>query len=163
MNIVQIAERLRDLPISILGSEDIVVILKQVNESAGDEHHITASSSGNDIYKLFNEVDAEVQTELLKDVFTNRRETQILSLILEESAKRNRKAGDTGNKWTSVQGSILLVAAGVLIAILWSFVTSHGLKPPVPDAVVGNLVTELIQYGGDALIKQVTEEPPAGK
>ncbi len=155
MNIVQIAERLRGLPISVLPSEDIITILNQVNGAVPDEQHITASSTGNDVYKLFNESVAEVQTELLKDIFTARRATLILGLILEESGKRNLKDNVTGRKWGSFQGSILLIAAGVLLSIIWSFFSNHSLKPPVPDAVVGNLITDLIQIGSDLLIDHV--------
>lgn len=151
MNIVQIGDKLRDLPISILKSDDIVAILEKVNSVVPEAQQITANSTGDDLYKLFNSVDAEVQASLLQEIFNSRRESLILNTIIEENNKLSRKEDSAKKKWSSFQGSIVLIGAGFLIAIIWSFVAQHGTKPPVPDAVVGNLITELMHAGMDML------------
>lgn len=158
MNIVQIGEKLRDQPISILRSEDIVLILGKVNAIVPEESQITATSTGNDLYKLFQSVNGDVQTVLLEDIFNSRRESGILNSIIEEATKQNRKDISAGHKWTGVQGSIVLLGAAALILIVWSFVAEYGTKPPVPDAVVGNLVTELLQTGVHMLIGYMTNQ-----
>lgn len=160
MNLVQIGERLRDLPISILSSNDIIAILKHANGQLPEDQHISASSTGNDIYRLFCDSPAEIQTELLKDIFSARRETLILNTIFEESSKQLKKDSSTNHKWTSIHGSVLLLGAGFLIAIVWSFISSYGLKPAVPEAVVGNLVTDMIKMGGQMLIDYLSQEKP---
>lgn len=152
MNIVQIGNKLRHLPISILKSEDIVTIIGKVNAVVPEEHQITANSTGDDLYKLFNSVDAETQTSLLQEIFNSRRESLILDTIFEEALKQNRKDDTAKNKWSSVQGSVVLIGAGMLIAIIWSFISQHGTKPAVPDAVVGNMITELMHAGIEMLI-----------
>lgn len=158
MNIVQIGDKLRDLPISILHSEDIVLILGKVNDLVPDEDHITASSTGNDLYRLFNSVDADVQTAMLEDIFKSRRESIILNTIIEEATKKSKKENNTGYKWTSVQGSIVMLGTAALIMIIWSFISEYGTKPAVPDAVVGNLITELLQTAVELMINYFTAE-----
>lgn len=153
MNIVQIGDKLRDLPISILKSEDIVTILGKVNAVVPESQQITARSTGDDLYKLFNTVEAHIQAVLLQEIFNSRRESLILNTIIEENNKLNRKNDSAKNKWSSIQGSVLLIGAGFLIAILWSFISQHGAKPPVPDAVVGNLITHLMQVGVNMLLE----------
>lgn len=158
MNTVQVAERLRDLPLSILPSEDIVTILKIVNDVVPTEVQITASSLGDDIYKLFRNQGAEVQTQMLKEVFSLKREAIILRTILEESTKQSRSDKTMGSKWTGIQASITLIGMGVLLAITWSFVSTHATKPIVPDAVIGNIVTELVHSGTRAIIRSVEQD-----
>lgn len=160
MNIVQIGDKLRDLPISILRSEDIVAILGKVNSVVSESQQITARSTGDDLYKLFNTVDADIQATLLQEIFNSRRESLILNTIIEEKNKLSRKEHSAKNKWSSVQGSVILLGAGFLIAILWGFIAQHGTKPPVPDAVVGNMITELMRAGVGMLLDYVANDHP---
>lgn len=155
MNIVQVGDKLRGRPISILRSEDIVTLLSKVNILVSEEQKISASSTGDDLYKLFNTSNAEVQAKMLEDIFSAKREAIILSTIIEENNKQERKDDVAQKKWGSVQGSILLIAAAILIAIVWSFVSQHATKPPIPDAVIGNMVTELLRHGVDMLIAYI--------
>ncbi len=152
MNIVQIGDKLRDLPISILRSEDIVLILSKVNDVVPEESQISASNTGNDIFKLFNSVSAEAQSKMLEDIFNSRRESVILTTIIEEAQKQTRKDETAKHKWSAIQASILLIGVGVLLMVVWSFMSQFATKPPVPDAVVGNLVAELLKSGVDMLI-----------
>lgn len=152
MNIVQIGDKLRDMPISVLKSEDIIDILKKVNAVAPEGHQISAKSTGDDLYKLFNDSDAGVQSSLLEDLFSSRRESIILNTIIEENNKQNRKDDSTKKKWGSIQGSVLLIAAAFLLIIGWGFISQHGAKPDIPDAVIGNMVTQLLQHGVDMLL-----------
>ena len=156
MNIVQIGEKLRDQPISILRSEDILIIMNKINDIVPEEQQISATSTGNDIYKLFTTVTGEVQTVMLEDIFNSRRESIILNSIIEEASKQTRKDVAATKKWGSVQGSLVLFGAVILLVVGWSFLASYGQKPPVPDAVVGNLVTELLRAAVDLLLQSVT-------
>lgn len=152
MNIVQVGDKLRGRPISILRSEDIITLLEKVNTLVPEEQKISAQSTGNDLYKLFSSVDAGIQAKLLEDIFSSKREAIILSTIIEENNKQEVKDDSAKKKWGSVQGSVILIGFGFLIAIIWSFISQHGSKPPIPDAVIGNMVTELVQHGVDMLI-----------
>lgn len=158
MNIVQIGDKLRDLPISILRSGDIVLILNKVNALVPEDSQITAQSTGNDLYKLFNSVNGDIQSVLLEEIFNARKEALILGIIMEEAGKQSRKDVTTTKKWTTLQGSIMILCAAALVAIGWSFLSSYGTKPPVPDAVVGNLLTELLQTGVKLLIEYFTTQ-----
>lgn len=154
MNIIQVAEQLRELPLSTIGSEYIVKVLNMFDGEIDEDGKplVTASSTGKEIISAFRKANPSKQAQLLEDVIDEKSRGEILNTILEQSRKDNEINTTTGFKWTSVTGSVLILSVGLLFYVVWSLVDNYGTKPPLDDAVFGNLITQLLKAGVEHLI-----------
>lgn len=162
MNLVQLGAKLGTMPISVIKSSEISILLKlfssQINPNLTDGKKLNASTTGDDITKIFHDGDADIQAIFLQDIFDDVQTSSILDAILNEDKFQDTHDESARKKWGSVGGSVLILCVGVTLYILWGFVNQHGLKPPIPDATVGNMLTELIQEGIKMLISSVKDQ-----
>lgn len=162
MNLVQLGEKLGSLPISVIGSGEITIVLKlfttQINPILTDGRKLNASTTGTEIYKLFEDADADVQALMLEDIFDNVQTSKILEAIILGDKFQDEKDESAKKKWGSLGGSLLIICLGISLMVFWGFVSNHGLKPPIPEAWMGNMVTKLFETGFNMLIEYLSNQ-----
>ena len=145
MNLIQLAEQLKDQPMSVLDSEDIREIMQAVNPILPDDMKVKVDSTGTSISKNFYLLDADKQEKLMQPILSAKRYAAILRLLQQVNDTEALKDKRTADKWNWISMSVTVPAMVVSAIVVIIYLATSATRAPLPEAVISNVLTHLLE------------------
>lgn len=155
MNIVQIADKLKEKELAVLGSDEIVEIMNMVNPLLPDDKRLRVQTTGNEMRTTFNELAPAEQQQMLSLTLGPDSANNVLKAIIADEEKEDLINSNITGKWGKIHGAVVVAATLITLFLIQAIVTSQG-ATPLPEAVLSNVVTQLVQL----LINMLTAAAP---
>lgn len=145
MNLIQLADQLKDQPLSVLESDDIRDVMAAVNPHLPADMKVKVDSTGTSITKNFYALDADTQEKLMQPILNAKRHAAILKLLQQVSDTEALKDKRTADKWDWISMSVAVPAMVLVSIIVIVYITTSATRAPLPDAVISTVLTHLLE------------------